>query len=94
MSVVGNDFQALKQFNLAEIYNPSQPITKPEAERIENGENRCTEEAEESHDAIPNRGKTGENQASDATSQDIPNNIPGDSETRRPLATTSTSSLS
>ena len=92
MSVVGNDFDALKQFNLAEIYNPSQPITKPEAERIENGEN--TEEAEESHDAIPNRGKKGEIQASDATGQDIPNTILDDSETKRPLATPSTSSLS
>ena len=92
MSVVGNDFEALKQFNLAEIYTPSQPITKAEAEGIEHGEN--TEKAEESHDAIPNRGIRGEIQASDATSQDIPNSILGDSETRRPLATTSTSSLS
>ncbi len=92
MSVVGNDFEALKQFNLAEIYSPSQPISKPEAERIEYGEN--TEEVEESHDARPNRGKRGEIQASDATSQDIPNTILGDSETRRPLTTTSTSSLS
>lgn len=92
MSVVGNDFEALKQFNLAEIYNASQPITKPEAEKIENSEK--TEEAEESHDAIPICGKTGEIQASDAASQEIPNTTVGDSETRRPPATTSTSSLS
>ena len=92
MSVVGNDFEALKQFNLAEIYNPSQPITKPEAETITNGEN--TEQAEESHNAIPNREKTGERQAADATSPNIPNTTLGDSETRRPLATPSTSSLS
>lgn len=92
MSVVGNDFEALKQFNLAEIYNPSQPITKPEAETSKNGGK--TEEAEESHDAIPNSGKSGESQAADATSVEIPNTIVGDSETRRPLATTSTSSLS
>ena len=91
MSVVGNDFEALKQFNLAEIYNPSQPITKPEAERMGNGEN--TEEAVESHDAMPNRGKPREIQASDGTSQDIPNTTLSDSETRPPLATTSTSSL-
>ena len=90
--MVGNDFEGLKQFNLAEIYHPSQPITKPEAETIKNGGN--TEEAEESHDAIPNRGKTGESQAADAGSPDIPNTVLGDSETRRPLATTSTSSLS
>lgn len=92
MSVVGNDFEALKQFNLAEIYNPSQPITKAEAERIKNG--KRAEEAEESHDAIPNCGKTGESQAADAPSADIPNTRLSDSETRRPLATTSTSSLS
>ena len=92
MSVVGNDFEALKQFNLAEIYNPSQPITKAEAETITNGEN--TEEAEESHDAIPNHGKTGESQAADGPSLEIPNTILGDSETGRPLATTPTSSLS
>ena len=92
MSVVGNDFEALKQFNLAEIYNPSQPITKPEAERIKNGGN--TEEAEESYDAIPNGGKTGEIQAADAKNPDIPNSIMGSSESRRPLATTSTSPLS
>ena len=93
MSVVGNDFEALKQFNLAEIYNPSQPITKAEAETSsKNGEK--TEEAEERHDAIPDCGKTGESQAADAPSGDIPNTIVDDSETRRPLATTSTSSLS
>lgn len=94
MSVVGNDFEALKQFNLAEIYNPSQPITKAEAETIKNGENIHLEEAEESYDAIPNGGKTGESQAADGTSLDIPNSIVGDSETRRPLATTSPRSLS
>ena len=94
MSVVGNDFEALKQFNLAEIYHPSQPITQAEAETSKNGEK--TEEAEERHDAIPDCGKTGESQAADGPSGEIPNTVLGDSETRRPLATrsTSTSSLS
>lgn len=66
MSVVGNDFEALKQYNLAEIYNPSQRPTTPQAERIENAENagkaEITEKAEDSNDAKPNSRKKGEMQ--------------------------------
>lgn len=44
MSVVGGDFEVLKQFNLAEIYDPT---PKPDAEKSNNAKAKA--EAEDSH---------------------------------------------
>ena len=51
MSVVANDFEALKQYNLAEIHDPSQPKATSETEKLKQTED--VEKAGEGRDAGP-----------------------------------------
>lgn len=52
MSVVGSDFEKLKRFNLAEMYDPTEKAKEMEMEMEKGKEKEMEEEKELGHDVV------------------------------------------